>query len=282
MTIQIAGTAAIAFGQNKPHLRSLLQQACCNQGWPKMINRPPSKHAALERAMQTVCRALPIDDDAILSVRALSQGLSFEATRVRKGATRNTITHLASARVLVPPAASAEVQLLSWNPQADGARLLADLEAEYSANLHFLTATQLYSLVASVVRKIGGVGLGGRNVFYIPASGLHSFSTWLQDSKLDSYHVVPLETAKSPDTVKHILDQLNLEVAPEAEAILSAVATGSLEPRSAKAMIKRAQGLIAKIKSYESALGQQLDWMRQPLEQAEQALAVSTLMSVSV
>lgn len=279
MTIQIAGSAAIAFGQNKPHLRSLLQSACDTQGWGKMVNRPPSKHCSLERAMQTVCKQLPIEADAALSVRALEQELSFEATRVRKGTTRNTVTHLVSAQV---DAVTSTVTLLSWNPQADSIQLASDLDAEYRSNLLYVTPAQLHNVISNVVRKLGGVELGGRNVFYIPQSGVPSFSQWMGDAQLGSYHTVPLETAKSPDTVKHILDQLNEEVTREGAAVLEAAASGSVDPRSAKAMAKRARALVDKIKSYEAALGQCLDWMREPLEQAENALAVSTLLSVSV
>lgn len=279
MTIQIAGSAAIAFGQNKPHLRSLLQVACDNQGWGKMVNRPPSKHAALERAMQTVCKQIPIEADAALSVRSLEQELSFEATRVRKGTTRNTVTHLCSAQV---DSGAPGVTLLSWNPQADSSKLAYDLDVEYRSNLLYVTPAQLHGVVSHVVKKLGGVGLGGRNVFYVPHAGVRAFDQWRTDAQLGSYHTVPLETAKSPDTVKHILDQLNEEVTVEGAAVLEAAASGSVEPRSAKALIKRARVLVDKIKAYESALGQVLDWMREPLEQAEQALAVSTLMSVSV
>lgn len=279
MTIQIAGSAAVVFGQNRPHLRSLLQLACDNQGWGKMVNRPPSQHASLERAMQTVCKTLDIEADASLSVRALEQELAFEATRVRKGTTRNTVTHLVSAQVGV---GSQGVTLLSWNQAADSAKLQADLEAEYQSNLLYVTPSQLHGAIENVVRKLGGVALGGRNVFYVPHDGTGRFSQWKSDAQLDGYHTVPLETAKSPDTVKHILDQLQIEVTPESKAIIEAVASGSLESRQAKHLIRKAQSLIDKIRAYESALGQQLDWMREPLEQAEQALAVSTLMSVSV
>jgi hypothetical protein len=278
MTIQIAGSAAIAFGQNKPHLRSLVQTACDNQGWGKMVNRPPSKHSSLERAMQTVCKGLSIEDDAVLSVRALEPELSFEATRVRTGTTRNTVTHLVSAQV---DEVAGRVTLLSWNPQADSLKLAVDLDAEYQSNLLYVTPAQLHGVIANVVAKLKGVELGGRNVFYIPQSGVQTFSQWQSDAQISSYHTVPLETAKSPDTVKHILDQLNEEVTREGASVLEAAASGSVEPRSAKAMAKRARALVDKIKSYESALGQCLDWMREPLEQAESALAVTTLLSVS-
>lgn len=279
MTIQIAGSAAIVFGQNRPHLRSLLQTACDNQGWTKMVKRPPSKHASLQRAMQTVCLSVPIETDASLSVRALEQELSFEATRVSKGTTRNTVTHLCSAQV---DAVSDAVKLLSWNPQADSVKLTQELDAEYRSNLDYVTPAQLHSVVRSAVGKLGGVGLAGRNVYYVPSAGVPDFERWIVDAQLESYHTVPLETAKSPDTVKHILDQLHVEVAAEGGAVLEAAASGAVEPRSAKALIKRARALVEKIKSYESALGTTLDWMREPLEMAEQALAVSTLMSVSV
>ena len=279
MTIQIAGSAAIVFGQNRPHLRSLLQTACDGQGWGAMVNRPPSKHSALERAMQTVCKQLQIEADAALYVRALDQELAFEATRVRKGTTRNTVTHLASAQV---DATTGSVSLLSWNPMADSLQMTVDLRAEYQGNLLYVTPAQLHGVIANVVRKLGGVELGGRNVFYVPATGLGAFSQWKEDAQLHGYHTVPLETAKSPDTVKHILDQLNEEVRVEGACVLEAVASGAVEPRSAKSLAKRARALVEKIKSYEAALGQPLDWMRDPLEQAESALAVSSLLSVSV
>lgn len=279
MSIQVSGTAAIVFGQNRPHLRSLLQLACDNQGWGKMVNRPPSQHASLERAMQSVCKTLDIEADASLSVRALEQELAFEATRVRKGTTRNTVTHLVSAQVGV---GAPGVTLLSWNPAADSLKLQADLEAEYQSNLLYVTPAQLHNVIANVVRKLGGLALGGRNVFYVPHSGADRFAAWRSDAQLDNYHTVPLETAQSPDTVKHILDQLNIEVTPESMSILDAVALGNFDNRQAKHLIKKARALVEKIKAYESALGQQLEWMREPLERAEQALAVSTLMSVSV
>lgn len=278
MTIQIAGSAAIAFGQNRPHLRSLLQSACDAHGWGKMVNRPPSKHSALERAMQAMCRHVPIEADAPLSVRALEQELAFEATRVRRGTPRNTVTHICSAAV---DPQTGSVNLLSWHPSADSAAIERSLDSEYQANLLYVTPAQLHNVIGSVVGKLGGVALGGRNVFYVPHSGVSQFDQWRHAAKLDCYHTIPLETAKSPDTVKHILDQLNEEISVEGQVVLDAAASGSVEPRSAKALIKRCRALVDKIKAYESALGQALDWMREPLEKAESALAVSTLLSVS-
>jgi hypothetical protein len=279
MNIKVSGTAAIVFGSNRPHLRGDLQFACDNQSWHKMVSRPPSKHAALEAAVRGVCQRVPLEATAALSVRALEQELSFEATRVRKSTTRNVVTHLCSAQV---DPASGVVSLVSWNPVLDPVQLRDDITMEYQTQLNYYTAAQVYCLVRNVAKRLGGVALGGRNVFYIPATATGVMSQWLQDAALrHAYHMAPLEVASSPDTVKHILDQLNIEITPESQAILDAVAQGSLETRSAKALIKKARALVDKIKSYEAALGQQLDWMRDPLEQAEQALAVSTLMSVS-
>jgi hypothetical protein len=275
--ISVAGKAAITFGSNHPHSRALLKQACDTQGWKKVVNRPPSKHGALERAVREVAKPM-LDTDIPLSIRALEEDLSFEAVRIKRGSTRNLVVHVFSAKV--DPATDA-VTVLSWDPSLSQGELTILTQAAYDNQLLNLSASQVRTVVSSVVRKLGGVALGAANLYYLPHEALDTWAKWRDEAQLFTYHNVPFEVASDPATVEHIIDQLNKEVAAEAPAIVEAVSAGLLEPRTAKALARKAQAIVDKIKSYESALGQQLDWMRGPLEQAQSALAVSTLLAVS-
>ena len=277
--ITVAGTAAISFGTNSAHPRDLLKTACENQGWKNVVFRPPSKNGALERAVNEIAR--PIFDalDAPpLSVRRLAQDLAFEAVRIERGMDRNTARHILSAKVDENTDA---VKLIACDASLDVGSTTLLLQASYDNQISNLSASQVRTVVASVVRKLQGVSLGAANLYYLPHDAVSKWQQWRDEAQLFKYHLVPFQVASDPATVEHIINQLNEEVSGQAQEIIGAISIGSLEPKSAKALAKRAQAIIDKIKSYESALGQQLDWMREPLEQAQAALSVSTLMAVS-
>lgn len=277
--ISIAGTSAIVFGTNVAHSRSLLKDACEKQGWTKIVNRPPSKNSALDAAVRQVALRSLEQKDAPLSVRALEDDLAFEAARVQRGTPRNTVIHLFSARL--EPVAD-EVQVLSCNDQLSSQEIRSLLQLQFNTNIQDLSATQVRAVVQSVVRKLQGVALGAANLYYLPHDALSAWAAWRDAAQLWRYHTVPFQVASDPATVEHIISQLNVEVSEASQQIVSAVEAGGLEPRQAKALAKKAQAIIDKIQSYENALGQQLDWMRGPLEAASSALAVSHLLSVSV
>jgi hypothetical protein len=277
MTLSIAGQSAITFGSNSPHSRNLLKDACEAQGWKKMVFRAPSKHGALERALNDIAKSLG-DVSLPLSIRALSQDLAFEAVRTERGAQRNKPVFLFSAQVNKDTDA---VTILDLDGSVSHGELSLLVQAAYDNQLNNLSASQVRTVIASVVRKLKGVALGAANLYYLPHDAVSAWQQWRDKAQLFRYHTVPFEVAADPATVEHIISQLNAEVSVDAQQIINAVATGSLEPRTAKALAKKAQSIVDKIKSYESALGQQLDWMREPLEQAEAALSVSTLMAVS-
>jgi hypothetical protein len=94
--------------------------------------------------------------------------------------------------------------------------------------------------------------------------------------------MVPFEVASDPKTVEHIVNQLHEEVTSQSQGILDEITTGIDDEKRVKLLRKKCQAIVSKIRSYEEALGQQLDWMREPLEAAENGLAVSSLLEVSV
>ena len=273
--ITVSGKSAITFGSNAAHSRALLKAACEARGWNRIVNRPPSKHGAMERAMNAVGRTLG-DVTIPMTVRVLQQDLAFEAVRVRRGTTRNQVVHLFSARV-----DDTTVTILDHDQSLDGAAIGSAMQAAYDAALNDLSAAQVRTVVASVVRKLNGVALGAANLYYLPHASVGQWASFRDAAQLWKYHVVPFEVASDPATVEHIIASLHVEVDGEAPQIMEAVASGALEPRAAKALARRAQAIVDKIKSYEAALGQQLDWMREPLEQAQAALGVAHLLTVS-
>lgn len=280
--VQVSGTAAVVFGSNKPHERQLLKSACESHGWHKMVTRPPSRTAALNQAMRDTARSLLPSSDGLVSVRALDQDFAFEAIKVTRGRERNTEIFLCSAQLPAGLANEHAVEIIACHPDVDAVDTQSKLQSAYDGNRNHLSSSQVLTVVAAVVRQLGGVALGGPNVYYMPHQSVPTWNTWRDAAQLWNYHSCPLEVAASPETVEHIISQLEVEVREGSEEVLAAVAAGDLHPRTAKALAKRARGLVDKIKSYEKALGQQLDWMSTPLENAEAALGVSTLLAASV
>lgn len=278
MSIQVAGRAAIAFGTNRAHSRSAVKDACEKQGWTGMINRPPSQATALQEATKEVARMTTVEPDLPLHVRNLTAELSFEAVRIRKGATRNDAIHVLSASV----GDDHVVRLLDLNSQLSGPVVQLALQQAYDKRRDLMSPSQVRKAVAGAVRRLAGVQLGGHNLYYLPADSVARFSQWRDDAQLLRYHMVPFEVASDPKTVEHIISQLHAEVSPQTQLILDEITTGLDDERRVTLLRKKCQALVAKIRSYEEALGQQLDWMREPLEAAESGLAVSSLLEVSV
>lgn len=276
--IQVSGTAAIVFGANKPHNRQLLKSACEAQGWTKMVTRPPSKTAALDASMREACRTMLPSHDGVLSVRALDQDVAFEAIKVQRGNTRNTELFLCSCEL----SGEHDVKVLDVSPHLDRTTVECQIQNAYDNHRNNLSASQVRTVVAGCIRMLKGVGLGGPNVYYVPNASVSTWHAWRDSSQLWNYHAAPLEVASSPETVEHIIASLNEEVSESSQQVLAAISAGDLSPKEAKALAKKAQIVIDKIKSYESALGQQLDWMSGPLENAQAALGVSTLLAASV
>jgi len=283
MALSVAGTAAIVFGKNSPHNRSLLKAACERQGWDKIINRPPSKHSALDASVRHVARWLLHDDAAghssSLSVRSLETDLAFEAVRIVRGPVRNSATHICSVEV---DDGTEQVRLLDCHANLDSAQLLAEMQQSYDVHRNNLSASQVATVVAAVMRKLQGVALGGLNVYFLPHGSVQQWQHWRDDAQLWRYQSAAFEVASDPATVEHIIASLNEEVSVTSQDVIQAIEKGDLTPKAAKVLARKAKAVIDKIKAYEAALGQQLEWMREPLEAAQNGLAVSSLLSVSV
>jgi len=276
MSIQVAGKAALVFGKNRSHQRSILKQACEKHGWNNAVTRPPSQVTALTEAMKQVARDTGIEPDLPMSLRNLQADLSFEVLRVRKGATRNDWISILSASV----DSAHQVSILAAHART-GTTLQSDLQREYDQRRDLMSPSQVRNCVAGVVRRLNGVALGASNLYYIPADSLPTFTAWRDDAALWRYHMVPFEVASDPATVEHIIHQLHDEVTANSQSILDEITTGVDDDKRALLLRKKCQAIIAKIRSYEEALGQQLDWMREPIEAAENGLAVSSLLAVS-
>jgi hypothetical protein len=283
MTLSVAGTAAIVFGKNAAHSRAHLEAACKAQGWDRIIRRPPSKHAALDASVRLVAKPLLEDSTAghssSLSVRALSTDIAFEAVRIVRGPVRNTATHICSVDV---DDATDVVRVLDCHVDLDGIKLRDDMQAAYDQARNNMSASQVGTVVAAVMRKLNGVALGGLNVYFVPHGSVQQWHHWRDAAQLWKYQSAAFEVASDPATVEHIISSLNEEVCVTSQEVIQAVEKGDLTPKAAKLLARKAKAVIEKIKAYEAALGQQLDWMRGPLEAAESGLAVSSLLSVSV
>jgi hypothetical protein len=277
MSIQVAGHSAIVFGTNRAHARSVVKDACEKQGWKNVVNRPPSQATAIQEAIKEVARLSNVEPDLPLLIRNLTADLSFEAVRIRKGATRNDAIHVVSASVDDLHA----VQLLELNVALDVVTVRAQLQKSYDSRRDLMSPGQLRNAAASVVRKLQGVALGGSNLYYLPADAVSRFAQWRDDAQLFRYHMVPFEVASDPKTVEHIINQLHEEVTSQSQGILDEITNGVDDEKRVALLRKKCQAIVSKIRSYEEALGQQLDWMREPLEAAESGLAVSSLLSVS-
>ena len=283
MALSIAGTAAIVFGKNAPHSRALLKAACEQQGWDKIINRPPSKHSALDASVRQVAKWLLHCDTAghscALSVRALDTDLAFEAVRIVRGPVRNSSTHICSVEL---DEATEQVRVLDCHADVDGVKLRDDVQQVYDVQRNNMSASQVSTVVSAVMRKLHGVALGGVNVYFLPHDAVAQWHHWRDAAQLWKYQSSAFEVASDPATVEHIIASLNEEVSTTSRDVIQAIERGDLSPQAAKVLARKSKAVIDKIKAYEAALGQQLDWMRGPLEAAQSGLAVSSLLSVSV
>jgi hypothetical protein len=213
-----------------------------------------------------------------LVVRALDHELAFEAVRIRRGHAKNETVHLFSCEV---NDAAQTVGLLGHSAELDPAAVLALLASEYASRRDNLSASQVRTVIRSVIRKLRGVELEGRCVYFLPQDALDRWDAWRTAACMHNYHVVHFEVAKDPATIEHVLDSLNREAAAQSVEINDAVLAGGITSRQAKTLRRRAAALIDKIRSYEKALGQQLDWMKAPLERAAGSVAVCDLLCVS-
>jgi hypothetical protein len=283
MALSVAGTAAIVFGKNRPHSRQLLATACENQGWKNVIRRPPSKHSALDASVRQVAKWMSQPQTAghssSLSVRALSTDLAFEAVRIVRGPIQNDATHLFSVGV---DEDTDQVSVLSRHADVDGTQLRADVQKAYDDWRNTMSARQVSTVVDAVMRRLHGVALGGLNVYFLPHGSVQQWHHWRDDAQLWRYQSAAFEVASDPATVEHIISSLNEEVSVTSQEVIQSIEKGDLTPKAAKILARKAKAVIDKIKAYEAALGQQLEWMREPLEAAQNGLAVSSLLSVSV
>ena len=276
--LSISNHAGLVFGTNSPRSRDLVKDACERMGWPRIVSRPPSLHSALYSACCAVAKPLLRQRNMPLVVRALDHDLAFEAVRIRRGHAKNETVHLFSCEV---NEATQGVSLLGHAAELDSSSLLLLLTSEYSSRRDNLSASQVRTVVRSVIRKLQGVELEGRCVYFLPQMALERWHAWKDAARMHNYHVVPFEVAKDPDTIAHVLQALNEEVAAQSVEIDEAILAGGVSSRQAKTLRRRAASLIDKIRSYEKALGQQLDWMKEPLHRATTSVAVCDLLCVS-
>lgn len=276
--ISVSSHAGLVFGTNSPRPRQIVKDACEGMGWSRIVSRPPSLHSALQAACCAVAKPLLRQPNMPLVVRALDHDLAFEAVRIRRGHAKNETVHLFSCEV---HESTQSVSLLDHSATLDPIPLQVMLDSEYTSRRDNLSASQVRTVVRSVVRKLRGVELEGRCVYFLPPDALNGWHAWKDAAGMHNYHVVHFEVAKDPATVQHVLDSLNQEAAAQSVEINEAVLAGGITGRQAKTLRRRAAALIGKIHSYEKALGQQLDWMKAPLERAASSVALCDLLSVS-
>lgn len=276
--LSISNHAGLVFGTNSPHPRDIVKAACEGMGWPRIVARPPSLHSALNAACSAVAKPFLRQPNMPLVVRALDHDLAFEAVRIRRGHAKNDTVHLFSCEV---DEHTQKVTLLDHSPAIDPGTLLVMLTTEYASRRDNLSAGQVRTVVRSVIRKLQGVELEGRCVYFLPHDALDRWQAWKDAAQMHKYHVVHFEVAKDPATIEHVLRSLNEEASAQSIAINDAVLAGGITNRQAKTLRRQAARLIDKIRSYEAALGQQLDWMKEPLERAAGSVAVCDLLCVS-
>jgi hypothetical protein len=277
--LSVSTNAGLVFGTNTPRPRQVVKDACEGMGWARVVSRPPSLHSALQAACCAVAKPLLRERNMPLVVRALDHDLAFEAVRIRRGHAKNETILLFSCEV---DEATQGVSLLDYSRSLSPTELLVALDAEYTSRRKNLSAAQVRTVVRSVIQKLRGVDLEGRCVYFLPQDALARWLEWKDAARMNNYHVVPFEVAKDPATIAHVLQALNEEVAAQSVEIDAAILAGGISRRQAKSLRRRAAALIDKIQSYEKALGQQLDWMKEPLHRATTSVAVCDLLCVSI
>jgi hypothetical protein len=272
----IEANSGLVFGANLPLRRTAIESALLAMGIKVRVTKRTSRSWAIETAVRRTAAAIKLREGETIDVRRLSSPHSFEAVRVRKHITRNSASFLFSAQVVGDVVIPLETDK-SCDPNTS-----LKVTEHYNEMLGYLSTSQSRGLVERVIRKLGGTPLGGVNTFYMPPGSAEQFTKWALMAGADSYRCVMFNISTDPDTVSHVADQLVCEVGAITGDIFARVAKGDISGRSARALEKTAAEMVEKISRYETCLGLHLTYLKAHIEEAKNAMAVSSLLAASV
>lgn len=277
-TLEVAGKAALLYGTNYPASRMMVKSACDSRGWTKICVSEPSRAAALESACGAVAKPLMREANHPLTVRTLDRELAYEAVRIRRGHKANSTIHIFSAELLP----TEQVQIIQADRSLDAERLRALVQREYESRKNHLSTGQMRTVIRNVVRRLKGVCLGGRGLYFLPAAASEEFDRFRNDALLSSYTLTTIGVAGNAETLSLVLDGLADEVDTVVVKLEEAASSGDVSRRSASHLRKLCDQMLRKISEYEAVVGQPLQYLAERVQRARQTAAVIDLLSVSV
>lgn len=247
--------------------RGLVKAGLANIGLAHRTPQPRTDEAALAHALRGV-----YNDTKKYSVVAKEKqsddGFEVMGIQRGKGAQRNQYSLTATYKV-----GPAGVEHVDGSGQELGRVRTAYMEAK-ACITHSAVGK---SLVDLVTLDLGGVSLrphGG--IYWVPGSGMETLDKFGQvlsmsrtSGRCDIYR---LTSVMDVETVKAVRDALADEVAKEITELEQDMAKPETGKRALINRQKHAEAVMAKLKDYESILGQSLKQMMEPMERAEQSL----------
>lgn len=151
------------------------------------------------------------------------------------------------------------------------------------AELQVLDPSDVSSWLVGLVRGAQAVRLrdsGG--VYFVPE---HSAALWSQIGDVlrlvSGHRVHELPTLRTGKAVEAILDALTVEAEQASRELAEELDTGDLKARALRTRANRCDEMAAKLRSYESLLGVQLDAMRAKVDELNGRVAAAILTAES-
>ena len=285
----------LIYGRHEPLDRMRVLGEPMTAPFGKFVPKEVSPNEALRRAMVTVAKATTskcAEPNLPSSVRVTADCGSFEAVQRRKGKLMNKEVHMFSAaleessiqprslgRAVAAPHLS--IQLTSYSRQLDQQEVKSKVKVEFDRERKFLSHGQVSHLTKRILSSLNAVPMEGFNVWFCHSAVGSSFLTWAAAVGLNSFHGSGFSLAANPQTVKDVLTSLAEEVYVAVGNLHETIAGDGLTPRKAKTAAGVAVAMLAKIRSYEAAVGQPLSHLTKCVEELQERLAVANLMAVS-
>lgn len=299
--MEFANNGMLLYGRHEPLNRDAVLRSCMGQHAPfaKFVPKEPSPNEALRRAMVSTAKVYTTkcaETDLPSNVRALQQCGTFEAVQRRKGTVQNKQVHMFSAglkevtrpvdtgrsiRVPSPSETVQVIEILQFSRQLCQHELKGKLTAAYEFERNRLSHGQVSHLCKRVISDLGGVAMEGFNVWFAQAAAGQQFLDWAYLVGLSQFHGSSFSLSANPQTVRDVLTALEREVTDELKVLNETVSGDGLTPRKARHAAKSARFLLEKIQSYETAVGQPLEWLSDNVKSLQERLAVANLIAVS-
>ena len=255
------------------NLRTLREAWAAARLPESLLPGDPSPQAALRRAVREV-------SDTRRLARPLAKRGGYAV--VDESATENELTYKVGLKAKLVngqngTAPHVEVEPAD-HPLADSIRAafkLAETEVPSDVIGLWLAQKVMPALNAVPLRDSGGV-------YFVPKDqqiALNLIAKVLEASSGHALHRIP--AMRSADAVAAILDAIQAEAEKESAQLEADALSDDLGPRAFRGRIKVADALRAKVESYETLLGSNLDALKERIEKLRAALTIAEVRAAS-